>query len=576
MLDISERKRAEAERDCANEAQRVLHRRFELLDQVSVTMNGVLATERTSVDAVLGAMAELALPLLHAQRAAIKLAEGVFGGKQVVRTSADASYVQVVDVSVPLRFAARTLGVLTITCDAASRQSLADVCRTLELLAERAGLALEIVRLNQAEAWERLRLETLTRADRELAGTTDLESAFDALARACDLAVPSFARCAALFVHEPPAGLRLIHALHRQRRRARVVRALSSALASGLERTVLTSKQTASVGQPLDAPLARIARALGVQRLVAVPMVARDQVVGVMCFGRVEEDAPPKLVEALEALAAACAATLDVARVLEQLRTAVASRETLLAMVSHDLRSPLNAISLTARALAPLPTQRERRRSAPQLDLIQRSVSRMGQLVEDLLTAANIDAGHFAVAPTHTCACELVDEACQMNQPLFRAKQITLRCAPSTETLVRADRGRVLQVLTNLLVNAAKFTPAQGTVIVRAELADEQVRFSVCDTGPGIAAHALSQVFTRYWTGRARGGGLGLGLYIAERIVQAHEGRIWVESTQGKGATFHFTLPCVATRASEGTPETPEPRALDAPFTRDFGRVDVS
>jgi signal transduction histidine kinase len=109
---------------------------------------------------------------------------------------------------------------------------------------------------------------------------------------------------------------------------------------------------------------------------------------------------------------------------------------------------------------------------------------------------------------------------------------------------VLCDRHRIIQVLGNLLGNATKFTPPGGRIVIRCDPMDEDVQFSVSDTGPGIADIEHGQIFQRRWhTDVRRGGGVGLGLYISKHIVDSHGGRVWVESTEGQGSTFYFTLP---------------------------------
>jgi signal transduction histidine kinase len=111
---------------------------------------------------------------------------------------------------------------------------------------------------------------------------------------------------------------------------------------------------------------------------------------------------------------------------------------------------------------------------------------------------------------------------------------------------VEADRGRLLQVFSNLVGNAIKFTPSGGTVTLRAAPADGAVHFSISDDGPGMPPEHLAHVFDRFWRARkGERGGLGLGLAIARGIVEAHGGRIWAESREGEGSTFHFTVPAL-------------------------------
>jgi signal transduction histidine kinase len=114
---------------------------------------------------------------------------------------------------------------------------------------------------------------------------------------------------------------------------------------------------------------------------------------------------------------------------------------------------------------------------------------------------------------------------------------------PEALPRVLVDPARIQQVLSNLVGNAIKFTPRDGRVTVRVELDADGVRVAVVDTGPGIAPEQLPHIFGRFWQGkRSDRRGLGLGLAIAKAIVEAHGGRIWVESTVGEGSTFYFTV----------------------------------
>jgi signal transduction histidine kinase len=131
-----------------------------------------------------------------------------------------------------------------------------------------------------------------------------------------------------------------------------------------------------------------------------------------------------------------------------------------------------------------------------------------------------------------------------MIEPQATAKQISLQQEIVTGDLVRADRERLFQILSNLLGNAVKFTPPRGTVTLTVERRDDDVLFTVADTGPGIGRADAQHVFERYWH-RRRGPeeGTGLGLFIAKGLVEAHGGRIWVDTTSAMGARFMFTLP---------------------------------
>jgi signal transduction histidine kinase len=136
-----------------------------------------------------------------------------------------------------------------------------------------------------------------------------------------------------------------------------------------------------------------------------------------------------------------------------------------------------------------------------------------------------------------------VAEVLEVLEPLAAAKSMKLVADVVPDLAIRCDHDRVIQLFSNLVGNSIKFTPDGGTITVRAVPDGDVVRFSVVDTGPGISAEELPHVFDRYYQAQRRNrDGIGLGLSIAKGIVEAHGGRIWVESEEGKGSTFSFTL----------------------------------
>lgn len=251
----------------------------------------------------------------------------------------------------------------------------------------------------------------------------------------------------------------------------------------------------------------------------------------------------------IEVFADRAGRVLEVARLSDTVRAAVRARDNLLAVVAHDLRSPLQAVLMSAKLLTREPEETERRQNRKQIDVIVRSTSRMSRLLDDLLQAATIEAGTFVVEPGRADAASLVQESVQALEPLAAEKSIALTSdVPPDLPPMRCDRSRLMQVLQNLLGNALAFVPAQGTVALRAWLAGAEVRISVADSGSGIPEDQMPHIFDRYWKGKAKGRhGVGLGLYIAKGIVEAHGGRIWVESEVGVGSTFVFTVPVAAT-----------------------------
>ncbi len=221
-------------------------------------------------------------------------------------------------------------------------------------------------------------------------------------------------------------------------------------------------------------------------------------------------------------------------------------RDDFLAMVSHDLRNDLIGIALSVGEL--LGNARDDdsgQKIFRWATNIQRINVRMSRLIGDLLDVVSIEAGKFKVVPENQDVDTAVDEVIESFAAIASAKGVELKVTRIERSFsARFDRHRIQQVLGNLLTNALKYTGQGGTVAVRTERDGDRVCFSVADEGPGIAAYHLDTIFDRYAQGtRQHRAGLGLGLYIARRIVEAHHGKIWAESQRGRGSTFYFSLP---------------------------------
>jgi signal transduction histidine kinase len=222
-----------------------------------------------------------------------------------------------------------------------------------------------------------------------------------------------------------------------------------------------------------------------------------------------------------------------------------------LSHVSHELRTPLTCIhqyvTLLLDGLAGpiLPDQLD------YLKTVLKSVNQLHAMIRDLLEATRADSGKLRVEPRCIAIGELIQQAVAMMRPTAAEKRVGLEAVLEPAIpLVYADPDRALEVLINLIDNGIKFTPADGSVTVKASMVEtdpSSVYLSVCDSGRGIPAESLPQVFERlYQDPDAVDGnraGLGLGLYIAKEIVALHGGRMWVASEAGSGSTFSFTLP---------------------------------
>jgi signal transduction histidine kinase/ActR/RegA family two-component response regulator len=246
----------------------------------------------------------------------------------------------------------------------------------------------------------------------------------------------------------------------------------------------------------------------------------------------------------------------------ERMRDGIQAREDALAVVAHDLRNPLHAVTVGVGMLLPRINEPALRRP---VERIQRSALRMERLLQDLLDIHAIEGGRFTVTRGEVAPTAVILTALESQQSLAGQTSVIINTdvAPALPA-IDADEERVLQVLENLIGNALKFTPPGGVVTVGAARAEDpsSVVFSVRDTGPGIPAEHVTHVFDRFYQGRSSDRrGAGLGLAICKAIVEAHGGRIWAESQPGKGAAFLFTL----ATAGEGTEETAdavEPAAI--------------
>jgi signal transduction histidine kinase len=245
---------------------------------------------------------------------------------------------------------------------------------------------------------------------------------------------------------------------------------------------------------------------------------------------------------AADLLAGYVAVAIENADLYARALAARRAREDLLATVSHDLKNPLNAIKLCTRTLAGRVEGEKAQQSVARID---RAADRMSRLIGDLLDAAKIEAGVLRAAPQREDASALIESAVEALRVIAADKGVRLVAAgPPALGLVSCERSLILRVLSNLIGNAIKFSPEGASVSIGAEPRTEEVRFSVTDTGPGIPHEHLAHVFERYWQAEGTDRrGSGLGLYIAKGIVEAHGGRIWIESPPGGGTTVTFTIP---------------------------------
>nr|WP_314566532.1 ATP-binding protein [uncultured Pseudomonas sp.] len=237
----------------------------------------------------------------------------------------------------------------------------------------------------------------------------------------------------------------------------------------------------------------------------------------------------------------------DLARQVLREQQAVRARDELVAVVSHDLRNPMTVISMLCGMMQKTFSSEgphTSRRISSAIDTMQQAATRMNVLLEDLLDTSKIEAGRYVVKLVVLDVNQMFEEAYALLAPLAMEKGIDLSFNAEPGLQINGDPERLFQVLSNLIGNAIKFTPRQGNIGVFAMSTDEDIVFSVRDSGEGIAPEHLPHVFDRYWTQADHNPtGSGLGLYITQGIVQAHGGKIVAESEWGHGSEFRFTVP---------------------------------
>jgi PAS domain S-box-containing protein len=236
-------------------------------------------------------------------------------------------------------------------------------------------------------------------------------------------------------------------------------------------------------------------------------------------------------------------------RTEDGLRAAIAARDQVLAVVSHDLRNPLSAVTMCTAALrGTLPPGVDGAHAL--LGTIRESTDLMQRIIQDLLDVASLDAGRLSLTRRAHRIEPILERAVEVFGPLADENGISLVYEPGSgpASEVYVDPERLLQVLSNLIGNACKFTSRGGEIRLAAVADGTTATISVSDTGFGIEPDHLTRVFDRFWHTADPGvvRSTGLGLAIAKGIVEAQGGRIWVESTQGVGSTFFFTVPAVS------------------------------
>jgi signal transduction histidine kinase len=400
------------------------------------------------------------------------------------------------------------------------------------------------------------RLRFLAEASRLLAESIDYKATLRTVAR---LAVPDVADWCVVDLLQADGTLGRVAIAHRDPLRRELAHHLQEFFPPRVDATsgpanVARTGRTEFVADIAESVLRQIApepervrvlRQLGMNSYTSVALATRSRTLGSISFFT----EAPRVFHAddvlmAEDLARRAATAIDNARLYEEAMRAARARDEMLAIVTHDLRTPVSAILAAAALQLTTPGAVDRVRA--RAETIQRSARHMDRLIRDLTDLGQIEAGRFAIEPTSHDVGLLIRHVVDTLQPVAAKQCSEVRMnVVGTIPRVVCDGDRIIQVLSNLASNAINVSAPSVTIHVEARHPD--VLFTVSDTGPGIAPDDVPFMFDRYWRARtAHYKGTGLGLPIVKGIIDAHEGRIWVESQLGIGTQFFFTLPWIS------------------------------
>ena len=401
------------------------------------------------------------------------------------------------------------------------------------------------------------RAALLAEASRVLSASFDYQTTLAALV---NLAVPALGDYCALDIVEEEDKFERIGEAHVDPAKSQLLREVAT-----FPRSALTARhplvRVMTTGEPVleadvtpafirgsfaEAGQRRVVEALEPRSLICVPLVTSGKPIGALTLvtsgsGRRYEPADLSLAADL---ARRAAVVVEHARLFHEAQQATRARDDVLAVVAHDLRNPLNTVSMAVTLMLES-TPPERVQERRQVEIVRRAADRMNRMIQDLLDVKRMESGRLTIDARPEPPSALINDTIDMLRPLAAGSTIRLETSIDERLPpVLADAARVQQVLSNLVGNAVKFTPRNGRITVCAERIDGEVRFGVIDTGPGIPPEQVPHIFGRFWQAKTSDRrGIGLGLAIAKGIVEAHNGRIWVESHVGLGSTFYFTLP---------------------------------
>ncbi|MGD0575413.1 MAG: ATP-binding protein [Anaerolineales bacterium] len=296
-----------------------------------------------------------------------------------------------------------------------------------------------------------------------------------------------------------------------------------------------------------------VMRPAGVKTSAALlgPVLREGSILGAVMVSRQMPSFTPKETESLTRLVDHAATALENTRLFQAVRRADEAKSQFVSIVSHELKVPMTSIRGYADLLRKGSAGPVSEKQIEYLDTVLKNVDRMAALVSDLQDLSSIESGRLRIEPVPIPLGRCLQESLESMSPHFSARQQEIETEiPPDLPAVRADRNRLMQILTNLLSNANKYTPQGGSIFVNAQRDGDRVRVLIRDTGIGMTPEEKLRLFNQFFRGESSAvrdqPGWGLGLHVTKRLVELQGGRIGAESELGKGSTFWFTLPAVA------------------------------
>ncbi len=314
-----------------------------------------------------------------------------------------------------------------------------------------------------------------------------------------------------------------------------------------------------SVVTTVDDAMRAQLEAVGVGALIGAPLLTQDRVIGALMAAREPGAAEfsagdAELLAILSGQAGIAIANArlfeEVQRSYEELKKLDRMKSEFINIAAHELRTPLAILMGYASILGDEIKQAEQREW---LDIIVRNAMRLRSIIDDMLNLRNLERGDIGLRPERLRIPDVIQDVVKDLAPMAREKDLNLQVnTPASLPPIETDRNKVESILMNLLSNAIKFTPAGGRVLVSAEPLNGGVRVHVADTGVGIPAEALANIFEPFYQVEdsltREHGGIGLGLTIAKGMAELCGGQISVESVPGRGSRFSFSLPATCER----------------------------